>query len=209
MRILLTSLVFIFITINSYAQGIGLGLKAGANFANVSDVSSLNNESRTGFLIGAFFSPGFSGKKIFGYRTELIYSEQGYDFKTQSTTGNVKLNYLMLPQLTTINITRLFQLQLGAQISFLLDASVDSMSTNSSVSPFKKALDYYNRLDYGLAGGIELHPYKGFLLNARYNLGLSNNNRSDDPLNLLPAYIPPKGTDFKNNVVQLSAGYRF
>jgi hypothetical protein len=206
---LLFSFIFIIASITSFAQGIGFGLKAGVNFANVSDVSSLNNESRTGFMLGAFFSPAFSGKKIFGYRTELIYSEQGYDFKTQSTTGNVKLNYLMLPQLTTINITRLIQLQLGAQISFLLDASVDSTSSNSSVSPFQKAVDYYNRLDYGLAGGVELHPYKGLLLNARYNLGLSNNNRSDDPLNLLPAYIPPEGTDFKNNVVQLSAGYRF
>ena len=209
MRKMFFSCILISFTLASYAQGIGFGLKAGANFANVSDVSSLNNDTRTGFMLGAFFSPAFSGKKIFGYRTELIYSEQGYDFSTQSATGKVKLNYLMLPQLTTINITRLVQLQLGAQISFLLDASVDSTSSSSSVSPFQKAIDYYNRLDYGLAGGIELHPYKGLLLNARYNLGLSNNNRSGDPLNLLPAYIPPKGTGFKNNVVQLSAGYRF
>src|SRR5690606_18289748 len=69
------------------------GIKAGINFANVTKASSINNSSRTGWHAGVFLAPPSQG--VIGSRTELIYSRQGYDYKSGTNTGNVNLDYLM------------------------------------------------------------------------------------------------------------------
>src|SRR4030095_15971945 len=66
--------------------GIGLGLKVGTNFANVTNASDISSSNTTGFLIGAFFAPGGAGKQVLGFRTEIIYSRQGYDYKKGTST---------------------------------------------------------------------------------------------------------------------------
>src|SRR5207344_1288338 len=103
------------------------GLKAGLNFANVTNVSSINNSSSTGFNIGVFF--GTSNKKVIGSKTELVFSRQGYNYKTQTNTGKVDLDYIMLPTYLCINISKYFQIQVGMQFGYLLNAKADS-STN-------------------------------------------------------------------------------
>ena len=74
-----------------------IGIKAGLNFANVSKASSINNSSRSGFHVGIFLAP--SSKKILSSRTELIFSRQGYNYKTNTNTGNVNLDYIQMGQL--------------------------------------------------------------------------------------------------------------
>src|SRR5436190_7061558 len=75
----------------------GIGLKGGINFANVTKVSDLNNSKYTGFVFGAFLAP--PSKSIISSRTELLYSKQGYNYADQSNTGTVNLKYIILPQL--------------------------------------------------------------------------------------------------------------
>jgi hypothetical protein len=53
----------------------GIGLKGGVNFANVTKVSDLNNSKYTGFVFGAFLAP--PSKSIISSRTELLYFETG------------------------------------------------------------------------------------------------------------------------------------
>ena len=187
----------------------GYGLKAGVNFANVTNTSSINSESRTGFMIGGFLSPQFSGGQ--GFRSEIVFSQQGYNYTTNTNEGNVKLNYLLFPQLYTLNIGKIVQLQVGGQFAFLLNAVVDSLQTVTGTNAYQKASEYYNKLDYGLAAGFELYPTKGLLIGARYNLSFAK-TYDDDPYEAglpLPPFIPPPGTNGKNNVVQLFAGFRF
>src|SRR6478672_4472867 len=93
------------------------GLKAGVNFANVTNASSINSSSQSGFMAGAFLAPASKG--ILSSRTEIVYSRQGYNF-TSTKSGNVNLDYLLIPQLMGINITKLLQLQVGFQMAFLL-----------------------------------------------------------------------------------------
>jgi hypothetical protein len=189
-------------------SSIGIGLKGGYNFAKVTGASSINSANTNGFHVGAFYSPGSS--KGFGYRTEIIYSKQGYDFAKANTTGSVKLDYILLPQLTTLNITRFVQLQLGVQIAFLVNAKADSAVNNGASNAYNKVMDYYNKLDYGLAGGVEIHPIKGLLIGARINISLANTNKEQPAGIGLPAYIPnASGANLKNNVLQIFAGWRF
>jgi hypothetical protein len=190
---------------------IGLGLKAGLNFANVTNASSINSSSQTGFMAGVFYSP--QSKSIISSRTELIFSRQGYDFKTNTANGSVNLNYIILPQLMGINITKYVQLQIGAQMAYLLNAKADSTPTAGSTSmPYSKIMDYYNRFDYGAAAGIEIHPVAGLLIGARYNISFANTYKNFDPAQMGGSTTPPSffpSVNAKSNVVMLFVGWTF
>ena len=185
-----------------------IGIKAGLNFANVTKASSINNSSKTGFHAGIFFAPGGGG--IIGSRTELIFSRQGYDYKTSTNTGNVNLDYIMMPQYMSINITKYFSIMFGGQMAYLLNAKADSTADSGSGNPYGGIMNLYNRLDYGYGGGIEIHPVSGLIIGGRVNISLS---KLYDP----SAYTSSTGTpnDFvpkinvKNNVFQIFAGWRF
>lgn len=186
------------------------GIKAGLNFSNVTNATVVNNSTRSGFHAGILFSP--SSKAILGSRTELLYSRQGYNYTSASTNGSVKLDYIMLSQLMAVNITRFVQIQLGAQISYLLTAAADSNKASTGNASADKILSFYNRLDYGFAGGIEIHPIKKLLVGARYSISLSNLYKQPDPSSQgsSSSFDPGAGgVDFKNNLVQVFIGYRF
>ena len=180
-----------------------LGIKAGLNFANVTNASSINAGTRTGYHLGIFFAG--SSKSILSSRTEMLYSRQGYNFSTNENTGTVDLSYLMLPQFLAINITKLVQIQAGAQISYLLNAKVDS--TNNTGNPSAdKVLDLFNRIDYGFAGGIEVHPVKMIVAGARLNISLGKLYKEPEPgeqYNFIP------DINIRNNLFQLYAGLKF
>lgn len=201
-------------TTTSKSKSLGLGFKAGYNYNNVTNASAINAGAANGFHVGAFFSPGGFQEKppVIGYRSEVIFSKQGYDFATQKATGTVNLNYLILPQLTTINITKFVQLQVGGQIAFLLNAKADSTKAGMDMSnPYASISNLYNKIDYGVAGGIEIHPAKGLLIGARYNISLNNvyKNGTGSQVQLpSPAFIP-KSADLKNNMLQVFLGYCF
>ncbi|HSU28836.1 MAG TPA: outer membrane beta-barrel protein [Chitinophagaceae bacterium] len=184
-----------------FAQfGLSFGAKGGINFANVTHASDIKASSRSGYMIGAYIAPKV--KKVFGYRSEIVLSRQGYDYNTNTNTGNVDLDYLLLPQLFIIKITGFVQLHLGGQVAILLNAKMNS--TNGSNAP-PNLIDYFNRFDYGVCGGLEVFPLtKGLFIGARLNTGfkdVSNNANGQ------PDFIP--GIDAKNNVLQLYAGWRF
>ena len=185
----------------------GFGIKAGLNFANVTNLSSINGSSETGFNAGVFF--GIFNQGVFGSRTELLYSQQGYGYSSDTTKGTVKLNYIMLVQMMGINISRFFQIQIGGQMGYMLTANVKQEQTTGN-EQVDKILDTYNRFDYGLAGGIEVHPFMGFMIGARYTYSFNNlyKDMTNEAINN-PSYVPSVSLNFKNNVVQLFVGYRF
>jgi len=187
--------------ISLFAQ---IGLKGGVNFANVTEVSSINNTNQTGFAIGAFMAP--KPKGFLGFRTELIYSKQGYNFDTNTNTGNVNLDYILLPQLVNLNLTKFFQIQLGMQMAFLINATADE--SDSSSDEYDDLMDFYNKIDYGFAGGLEIHPIGGLLVGARINLSFAELYKDmEDMTTPPPSFIPE--VNVKNNVVNLYVGWHF
>jgi hypothetical protein len=182
-----------------------IGLKGGINFANITKVSSINSSSNTGYAFGLFLAP--KPKGLFGYHSEIDFSRQGYNFDSNTNSGNVNLDYLLLPQLSTINITRFVQIQLGAQVAFLINAKATESNTGSG--NYDKLINYYNRVDYGLAGGLEIHPFKGLLVGGRYNLSLGNmyKNLQTSAPGTVPSFIP--SVNVKNNVLNLYLGWHF
>jgi hypothetical protein len=198
-------LIIIVLTLLPVSLWAQIGLKGGINFANITKVSSINNSTNTGFAFGLFLAPKPRG--LFGFRSEIDFSRQGYNFDSNTNTGNVNLDYILLPQLTTINITRFVQIQLGAQMAFLINAK--ATQSNTGLGSYDKLLSYYNRFDYGLAGGLEIHPFKGLLVGGRYNLSLGNmykNLQTSSP-GTVPSFIP--SVNVKNNVFNLYLGWHF
>ena len=141
----LQPLFLLLITLPAIANA-QFGLKAGINFTDVTNVSSVNNHSSSGFNIGVFYASPYT--HILGSKTELVFSRQGYNYETDSVTGTANLDYIMLPTYMCINITKYFQLQLGMQFGYLLNAHVDSTNKNNSAYPgsVSTALNYYNRV---------------------------------------------------------------
>ena len=144
-----------------------------------------------------------------GFRTEFIFSKQGYNFANASTTGKVNLNYLLLPQLFVINITRFFEIHAGFQMAFLLNATADSSKPASANNPYASIMDYYNRFDYGVCGGVEIKPFRRLFIGARYNISLNNLYKMPEDggsmASTVPPFVPSSGdVNFKNNVIQVT-----
>lgn len=192
-------------------HSIGFGIKAGLNFTNITSASSISNSSETGYQVGLFLDP--SSNSILGSRTELLYSHQAYNFSTGTTTGKNYLDYIMLAQLMAINITHFVQIQIGTQIGYLLSAKSDSNKISTGYAQADAALDYYNRIDFGFSGGLEVRPFMGIIVGARYNFSITNLYKLPDNTNgsqTPPSFIPSTSDlNFKNNLVQVYIGYRF
>jgi hypothetical protein len=191
-------------------NSIGIGVKAGLNFTNITNASQISNSSETGYQVGLFLDP--STKSIIGSRTELVFSHQGYNYATGQTTGKVFLDYIMLAQLMSINITHFFQIQIGTQIAYLLNAKVDSTSESTGNAYADQILNYYNRVDFGFSGGLEVRPFMGFLVGARYNFSVTNLYKipTDVTTQPPPSFVPSTSdVNFKNNLLQIYVGYRF
>jgi hypothetical protein len=203
-------LIVLVITISATAQialsqKLGFGIKGGLNFANVTNAESINSSSHTGFLAGVFLAPPSSG--VIGFRSELMFSRQGFDFETNTNTGSVTLDYILLPQLSSINIGKVASILIGFQMAYLLTAKEKSDDT-SGQNPVGDIMDYYNRFDYGAAGGIEIFPFKGMLVGARMNISFGKLMKTPDTTTGTPTSMIPD-VDLKNNVVQVYLGYRF
>src|SRR5436305_1565529 len=72
-------------------HSIRLGIRGGLNFANVTNASSINSKSQTGYHIGLFLAP--PSKSVLASRSEITFSRQGYNNKTSTNTGSVELDY--------------------------------------------------------------------------------------------------------------------
>jgi len=188
--------IFLLLPLGALAQ-IQIAVKGGFNFANVTNKADINASSKTGYMFGGYIAP--KPKGFFGFRSEIILSRQGYDYKSNTITGHVNLDYLLLPQLFTLNFTKKAQLHFGPQIGFLLNAAVDSTGDNSG-----SLTQYFKRFTYGLAAGGELSPLFGLFVGARINVSL--NNMNNDSNNGSPNFIPK--VNVKNNVVQVYVGWR-
>ena len=184
----------------------GIGIKGGLNFAKVTKASAVNAGSYTGFHVGVFKS---TGKKFIGYRMQLDFARQGYNFKTNTDTGKVDLDYILFTNCTALNIGKFAQLYAGLQTTFLINAKADSTSDQSG-GMSNSIMKYYNRIGNGLIAGLQIHPYKGIVIGASYTFSFANsfqNPGSGTPNTPTPSFIP--SFDAKNNVLQIYLGYKF
>lgn len=181
------------------------GIKAGYNFCNFSDLTSVKGSNLPGFHFGAFYS-GKDDDNING-TVELLFSRQGYNYAVGGKKGKVHLNYLSLPVFADFKIGDDFKFQIGLTISYLFSGKVDS---STSVLPgfYKTTTDYFNRFDFAVAGGIVYNFSSKFITGARYSVGINNATKKIAGPIPVPPFIPASPSTLKNNLFQLYIGYK-
>lgn len=182
-----------------------LGIKAGYNWSYLTgSEDGFKPGNQTGFMAAVFLSPT-TKKTGLGYRTELVFSRQGYSFDNGGKNTDVLNDYIYMPQLTTFTIGNVVQLQAGAQIGYLLKSREQSARKDTTITGLM------NRFDYGFVGGLEVYPFKGLIVGGRYNLGLGKLHKQYETAASNPYPLPfnPETANYKNSLFQLFVGYRF
>lgn len=168
----------LFTTSMAFAQGIGIGIKGGANFANQS-VTSISTQSITDWHLGAYVNLNISDK--WGITPEILYTAQGSSWDNV----DVETDYFAVPVMLRYKPISLISLQAGPQFSFLASASKED-------SPSFE--DQVKKNDFGLAVGAGLHLPLGINAGVRYVWGFTNISEVST-------------TEVKNKIFQVYAGW--
>lgn len=160
-----------------------VGLKAGVN------VSKLNSDDLESSSITAFHGGAFCLIKLtaIGIQPELLFSQQGT--KLDDVSGDpqdLKMSYMTIPVMVKFYLPGGFNLQAGPQFGFLNSAELEGTDYKDS---FKNS-------DLSANVGVAWDAPFGIVLDARYNIGLSD--IGDDPA--LP--------EIKSGIFQFSVGYK-
>lgn len=163
------------LTTFSFAQGVHLGFKAGANMFKV-DGKSFKDEFKFGYNLGAFAEINFNQK--WGIQPELLWNQTNY--RTGDDLGDLyggskedfegKLNYISIPLLLTYRPVKILSLQAGPQFGILIDQDKDVFGNTKEA--FKSG-------DFSMLGGAQLN-LGALRAGARYVVGLSNINDIDN-----------------------------
>ncbi len=183
MKKLIVAVITLFLGTTAFSQEIDLGVKAGANFANISDVDNLS--SKTGFQAGIFAGIKFTDKV--GIQADVLYSQQGAKFDA----GKFDLNYINVPIVLKYYLFQGLNIQAGPQFGFILDDNiyVDAFGTNSIEANAEKS-------DVSAVIGTGYDFPFGVRLDARYNFGLTDVSKTNN-------------FEGKNNVFSVALGYSF
>ena len=145
---------------NAPAGHLSLGIKGGVNLYNVHNDDNTKYDQRIGYNFGLLGHIHLDNQ--FAIQPEIVYSTQG------AKIGNTKYNldYVNVPVLIQYMFDNGFRIQAGPQVGLL-------MSTTDNK-------DDFNPIDFGVSiGASYVVPSTGFGIDARYNLGLSNINKSN------------------------------
>lgn len=182
-----------------------IGIKGGVNLSNlyVNDVKDEN--MKVGYNFGLYAKiPVVKG---FSIQPELLYTSKGAKLSYDNAFGTgeyrFNLNYIELPVLAVFNVTPNLNLHAGGYASYLTSANIKNLDKNegeiTDVANLKT--DNFNRIDYGLVGGIGL-DIQNFTIGARYNYGLREVGKSGSIAGQLTK-------DSKNSVISLFVGLGF
>jgi|SRR5699024_10272398 len=177
-KIILLAMALCF-AVGSHAQSLDLGIKLGANFAQLRDVK--HADSKTGFVGGAFLAVGF---EKFAIQPEILYSQQGSKFDID----DFDLDYINVPIMFKFYlIGHSLNVQAGPQFGFVVH---DDLPSFGDINEQVKAKNF----DFSGAVGLGLDLAFGIRLDARYHFGLTDVSNN---------------LNGKNSVISLAVGYSF
>lgn len=161
MRKLILLLVVALSAATIQAQSLDLGVKIGANFANLNDASGLKFKNKTGLVAGAFVTVGMSN---FAIQPEILYSQEG----AKTDLGDFDLDYINVPVMFKYYLVgNVLNIQAGPQFGFL---------TSHSLKDQIDAKDF----DFSGAAGAGLDLPFGLRVDARYHFGFTKVTNEHD-----------------------------
>ena len=188
-------------------------------YASGEDKASLKSSFQAGFMGGVDVE--YRATKEIGVSLGAYYAKQGFRFSSYEATidadrrkyqgisdYHTNLHYLNVPLMVKGYVTRQLAFMVGVQAGFLLNdpkyefTSIDierDQYGGATYDNSQKVSDSWpaKKVDVSLPIGLS-YEYMGVVLDARYNLGLTNVDDS-----------PGHDDSCKNRVFTFSVGYRF
>lgn len=188
-KILLMAVVML-ASVASYAQqAVGtftLQPKIGMNVASLTKCDGC--DPRIGLAAGV--EAEYQATDIFSVSAGLIYSMQGNKAKAEGVTQTTKLDYINIPILANVYVTKGLAVKLGVQPAFNVSDKVKLSGGKASA----EAEDFgAESFDFSIPVGLS-YEYNNVVFDARYNFGVTN---------------IADGGDSKNSVFQFTLGYKF
>ena len=172
------------------------GVKGGLNMSNLYTDDADDENILYGFNAGVYATLPVSD--FVAIQPELLFTTRGskLEYNNALAQGNVKLklNYIELPLLVRVNITKNFNIHAGGYASYLVSAK----STGDGDFEFENQYDTddFNKFDAGLAGGIGV-DFNPLSVGLRYNYGLTTIVKDGDD-----------SSDAKNSNLSLYLSYK-
>ena len=139
------------------AQGLGVGIKAGANFSNLK-IDDVSTDGVTLYHAGFYANINFSEK--WGITPEVLWSAQGADI----SNVEFKTDYVLVPIMLRWRFIDLISAEIGPQFNILTNAEIDGNDVK----------DQLKSTTYSLAIGGVIHLPLGFNGGLRYIIGMSD-----------------------------------
>lgn len=188
-KILLMAVVML-ASVASYAQqAVGaftLQPKIGMNVASLTKCDGC--DPRIGLAAGV--EAEYQATDIFSVSAGLIYSMQGNKAKEEGVTLTTKLDYINIPILANVYVTKGLAVKLGVQPAFNVSDKQKLSGGKASVEAEDVGAESF---DFSIPVGLS-YEYNNVVFDARYNFGVTN---------------IADGGDSKNSVFQFTLGYKF
>jgi len=152
--------------------------KIGLNIANLSG-DNADGDARCGLAVGAELEYQISD--MFSIAGAALYSMQG----TKGDNSTMKVDYINIPVVVNAYLFQNFAVKLGCQLGI-------NVNSEFKVSNYTADVDAKS-IDFSIPIGVS-YEYQNFVLDARYNWGLTD---------------VFENVDAKNSVFQITLGYKF
>jgi hypothetical protein len=167
------------VTLSASAQGMYLKPMVGGTLSTFRGSDVANQKMKVGLVAGAEFGLNFA--ENMGLTAGLLYTMQGS--KSKDADYNNNLDYLNIPVLFNYYVVPGLAVKAGVQPGFLVRAKYDDTDIK----------DLYKKFDFAIPFGLS-YEISDFVIDARYNLGLTKTNKEGDE-------------SIKNSVFMLTLGY--
>lgn len=202
------------LSLNTTAQKIKTGVKAGANVAMLTGDEGIMT-SIYGVHAGGFVEFRVLGKVAI--QPEILFSTQGAKHEFNSSpifgteiknTSNIHLNYVNVPLMFKYFVNRGLFIEVGPQASVLISAIEKRQTTTTSTlltieeSTKTDVKKLFNEADWSANVGIGYDFLNKVFIQARYSMGLTNVYNDKNLYDISDVNV-------KNGVFQLSMGLKF
>jgi len=148
------------------------GIKGGFNMSNLYQSEADDNNVLYGFNAGVYATLPISD--FIAIQPEILFTTKGaeLEYNNAFASGNTKfkLNYIEVPLLVRVNITKNFNVHAGGYASYLVNSKV----TGDGDFNFEEEIDTedLNKFDAGLSAGVGV-DFNPISVGLRYNYGLT------------------------------------
>ena len=184
-------------SVSTFAQhavgSFNLQPKVGVSIANLTEVKG--SDPRVGLVAGV--EGEYQASDIFSVSAGVLYSMQGakqeFSVLNQTFKNTYKLDYINVPIMANVYVTKGLAVKLGVQPGFLVSSTNKAeaktfLGSGSTTNEIKA-----KSVDFSIPVGIS-YEYNNFQLDARYNWGLTK---------------VFENFKAKNSVFQITLGYKF